>query len=86
MLHTRSLGGTVEIDGSRYDWELLSAPLLSDAEGWRGMTVSLRQHDMPRAAVLEFLAPKRLAKGLPKGRTHTTTRSLRKGWGQRRPR
>ncbi|OQA32978.1 MAG: hypothetical protein BWY57_01554 [Betaproteobacteria bacterium ADurb.Bin341] len=31
--------------------------------------VSLRQRDMPREAVLEFPTPKRLLKGLPKGRS-----------------
>lgn len=70
MLHTRGLGGTVDIDGSKYDWELLSEPQQSSLDGWKGMTVSLRQQDMPRDAVLEFPTPKRLLKGLPKGRSH----------------
>ena len=70
MLHTRALGGTVEIDGSRYDWQLLSEPQFSSDDGWKGMTVSLRRHDMQREAVLEFPTPKRLIKGLPKGRSH----------------
>ena len=70
MLRTRGLGGTVEIDGSKYDWELQSEPQLSSGDGWKGMTVSLRQKDMPREAVLEFPTPKRLLKGLPKGRSH----------------
>lgn len=70
MLHKHGRGGTVEIDGFKYDWELLTDPQLSSSDGWKGMTVSLRQHDMPRGAVLEFPAPKRLLKGLPKGRLH----------------
>ncbi|WP_166941451.1 hypothetical protein [Sphingopyxis panaciterrae] len=70
MLHMHGCGGTVEIDGLKYDWELLSGPQLSSSEGWKGMTVSLRQRDMPREAVLEFPTPKRLLKGLPKGRSH----------------
>lgn len=70
MHHPRALGGTVEIDGFNYDWEFLSEPQLSDGDGWKGMTVSLRQHDMPREAVLEFPTPKRLLRGLPKGRSH----------------
>lgn len=70
MSNIRSHGGTVEIDGSKYDWELLSEPQLSSGDGWRGMTVSLRQHDMPREAILEFPTPKRLLRGLPKGRSH----------------
>lgn len=70
MLHKHGRGGTIEIDGSKYDWELLSDPQLSTSAGWKGMTVSLRQHDMPRGAVLEFPAPKRLLKGMPRGRLH----------------
>ncbi|HWW57076.1 MAG TPA: hypothetical protein VN047_09310 [Sphingopyxis sp.] len=70
MLHMHGRGGTVQIDGVKYDWELLSEPQLSSSDGWKGMTVSLRQRDMPREAVLEFPTPKRLLKGLPKGRSH----------------
>ena len=70
MSNIRSHSGTVEIDGSKYDWELLSEPQLSSDDGWRGMTVSLRQQGMPREAVLEFPTPKRLMRGLPKGRSH----------------
>ena len=70
MLNTNGRAGTVEIDGSKYDWELRSEPQLSSSDGWKGMTVSVRQRDMPREAVLEFPAPKRLIKGLPKGRLH----------------
>lgn len=70
MLHKNGRGGTVEIDGFKYDWELESEPQLSSFDGWKGMTVSLRQQDMPREAVLEFPTPKRLLKGMPKGRTH----------------
>jgi len=29
MLHTHGRGGTVEIDGFKYDWELLSEPQLT---------------------------------------------------------
>lgn len=70
MLHPHGLGGTVSVDGFNYDWALQSEPQLSSSDGWKGMTVSLRQHDMPRAALLEFPTPKRLLRGLPKGRTH----------------
>jgi len=70
MLHMHGHGGTVQLDGVKYDWELLSEPQLSSSEGWRGMRVALRQRDMPREAVLEFPTPKRLLKGLPKGRSH----------------
>lgn len=70
MLHMHGRGGTVLLDGVKYDWELLSEPQLSSSDGWRGMRVALRQRDMPREAVLEFPTPKRLLKGLPKGRSH----------------
>ena len=70
MVHMQGRGGTVEIDGFKYDWEFLSDPQLSSSDGWKGMTISLRQRDMPREAVLEFPTPKRLMKGLPKGRLH----------------
>jgi hypothetical protein len=69
MSTIRKLSGTVEVDGSKFDWELVSEPKLSSDHGWRGMTVSLREQDMQREAVLEFPTPKRLMQGLPKGRT-----------------
>ncbi|MEG3181497.1 hypothetical protein [Sphingomonas sp. LT1P40] len=68
MLHTRSLSGTVAIDGLYYDWELRSEPQPCGDGDWKGMTVSLRQQDMQREALLEFPTPKRLLKGLPRGR------------------
>jgi hypothetical protein len=70
MLHPRGLGGTGEIGGFKYDWEFPSEPQLSSADGWKGMTVLLRQHDMPREAVLAFPTPRRLLRRLPKGRSH----------------
>jgi hypothetical protein len=70
MVQASGRSGTVDIDGLKYDWELLSEPQLSSSDGWKGMTVSLRRRDMPRAAVLEFPPPKRLMRGLPKGRLH----------------
>lgn len=68
MNHKTGRGGTVDIDGVKYDWELLTEPQLSSDDGWKGMTISLRQQDMTREAVLEFPTPKRLMRGLPKGR------------------
>ncbi|MDB5675636.1 MAG: hypothetical protein JWM65_2618 [Sphingomonas bacterium] len=68
MVHTHSLAGTVEIDGLKYEWQLLREPQFT-ADGWKGMTVSLRQMDTQREAILEFPTPKRLLKGLPKGRS-----------------
>jgi hypothetical protein len=62
MLYTNGRGGTVEIDGFKYDWELQSEPQLSSSDGWKGMTVSLRQRGMPREAMLEFPTPNRMRK------------------------
>lgn len=68
MVHTRSLAGVVEIDGLQFDWELQREPQCT-ADGWKGMVVSLRQTGSQREALLEFPTPKRLLKGLPKGRS-----------------
>jgi hypothetical protein len=68
MLNIRSLAGLVDIDGLKYEWQLQREPQWSDADGWKGMTVSLLQQDMQRGALLEFPPPKRLLKGLPRGR------------------
>ena len=68
MVHTHSLAGIVEIDGLKYEWQLQREPQCT-ADGWKGMTVSLRQTDSQREAILEFPTPKRLLKGLPKGRS-----------------
>jgi len=68
MSKSRSNAGTVEVDGVKYDWHLEREPHLSDDEGWKGMTISLLQRDAKRDAWLEFPPPKRLLKGLPRGR------------------
>jgi hypothetical protein len=68
MQNMRNLKGVVELDGLTYEWELQREPQLSDDEGWKGMAVSLLQEGSQRGAVLEFPAPKRLLKGLPRGR------------------
>jgi len=60
--------GTVHLDGFIYDWHLQREPHLSDDEGWKGMTISLLQRDARREALVEFPPPKRLLKGLPRGR------------------
>jgi hypothetical protein len=65
MVHTNSLAGIVDIDGLKYEWQLQREPQFT-ADGWKGMTVSLRQMDTQREAHLEFPTPKRLLKGLPK--------------------
>jgi len=80
--------GTVTVDGVAYDWHLHSDPHQSDDEGWKGMTISLLQQDAKSEALVEFPAPKRLLKGLPRGRLQlddaTITRCVRSavsaGW------
>ena len=68
MLNIRNLNGVVEVDGLKYDWELQREPQWSDVEGWKGMTISLQEQDTQRGALLEFPPPKRLLKGLQRGR------------------
>ena len=68
MSNSKSNAGSILVDGVTYDWRLEREPQLSDAEGWKGMTVSLLEHDAQREALIEFPAPKRLLKGLPRGR------------------
>lgn len=62
------LAGIVEVDGLHYEWELRSEPQWDDFDGWRGMTVALHQKGTQRGALLEFPPPKRLLKGMPRGR------------------
>lgn len=68
MLNMHNQAGTVLVDGVTYEWELRREPQWSDADGWRGMTIALLQADTQREAVLEFPPPKRLLKGLQRGR------------------
>lgn len=68
MLNMRSLAGVVDVDGLKYDWELQREPQWSDADGWKGLVISLLQQDSQRGALLEFPPPKRLLKGLQRGR------------------
>jgi len=68
MLNTHRLAGTVVVEGSHYEWELRREPQWSESEGWQGMTVALLQKDAQRGALLEFPPPKRLLKGLQRGR------------------
>lgn len=81
MSKSHSTAGTVTVDGIPYEWHLQSEPHLSDDEGWKGMTIAVLQQDAKRAAWLEFPPPKRLLKGLPRGRLQlddaTITRCVR---------
>ncbi|AOR78965.1 hypothetical protein QUC32_07610 [Novosphingobium resinovorum] len=65
---SNKLAGCVEVDGLQYEWELRSEPQWGDADGWRGMTVALLRRHTKRGALLEFPAPKRLLKGMQRGR------------------
>lgn len=81
MSKSHNVAGAVDVDGVTYDWRLQREPHLSDDEGWKGMTIALLQRDAKREALLEFPAPKRLLKGLPRGRLQlddaTITRCVR---------
>jgi len=68
MSSTHRLSGTVTVDGFDYEWELRREPQWSESDGWKGMAIALQQQDMPRGALIEFPPPKRLLKGLPRGR------------------
>ncbi|MES3152824.1 hypothetical protein [Sphingomonas faeni] len=79
MSNSRSTTGTVEIDGVKYDWHLQREPQWSDADGWKGMTISLLQQDAQREALLEFPPPKRLLKGLQRGRLQLDDATVSRG-------
>jgi hypothetical protein len=68
MLNIRSGTSNVDVDGVSYEWQLQREPQWSDDDGWKGMAVALVEKDKPRGAVLEFPPPKRLLKGLQRGR------------------
>jgi hypothetical protein len=68
MSMSNRLAGVVEVDGLQYEWELRSEPQWGDADGWRGMTVALLRKHTQRGALLEFPPPKRLLKGMQRGR------------------
>ena len=79
MSNVRSTAGAVDVDGFKYDWHLLREPQWSDDEGWKGMTICLQQQDTQRQALLEFPAPKRLLKGLPRGRLQIDDATVSRG-------
>lgn len=68
MLQTHRLSGTVDVDGFQYEWEVRREPQWGESDGWQGMTVALQQKDTKRGAVIEFPPPKRLMKGMQRGR------------------
>ena len=68
MTKIHKLSGIVDVGGFQYEWELRSEPQWSESEGWKGLTVALLRKHTQRGALLEFPPPKRLLKGLQRGR------------------
>lgn len=68
MAKTHRLAGTVDVEGHPYDWEVQREPQWSETEGWQGTVVALLRQGTQRGALLEFPPPKRLLKGLQRGR------------------
>ncbi|MBA4090455.1 MAG: hypothetical protein C0494_07680 [Sphingobium sp.] len=74
-----SSAGTVDVDGFTYEWELRREPQWSDIDGWKGMAIALLQKNMQRGALLEFPPPKRLLKGLQRGRLQINDAIIARG-------
>lgn len=79
MTQIHKLSGTVEVDGLPYEWELRGEPQWSENHGWKGMTISLLRKFTQREALLEFPPPKRLMKGLPRGRLQVSDAIIMRG-------
>jgi hypothetical protein len=79
MPNIRSSSSVVDVDGRTYEWQIQREPQWSDADGWKGMTVSLLQKDTQRGALLEFPPPKRLLKGLQRGRLQISDALVSRG-------
>jgi hypothetical protein len=79
MLNTRSSSSIVDVDGVKYEWHLQREPQYSDLDGWKGMLVALLQVDNQRGALLEFPPPKRLLKGLQRGRLQISDALVSRG-------
>ena len=79
MANMQKLGGSLDVDGQRYEWELRSEPQWIEPEGWKGTTISLNQKNTQRGALLEFPPPKRLMRGLPPGRLQVSDAILARG-------
>ena len=85
MTSTPKLSGIVEVDGHPYEWELRSEPQWSESQsrngsqGWKGMTVALLRKDTQREALLEFPPPKRLLKGMQRGRLQISDAIVTRG-------
>jgi hypothetical protein len=57
MLHTRSLTGTIELDGCEYRWDLRREPQWCTVDGFQGMLIGVRREDGDREALIQFPRP-----------------------------
>lgn len=79
MTSTPRLSGVLDVDGHPYEWELRSEPQWSENHGWKGMTIGLLRKHTQREALLEFPTPKRLMKGLQRGRLQISDAIVTRG-------
>lgn len=79
MSNIHRLAGIVDVDGLQYEWELRSEPQWGETDGWKGMTIALLQKGTQRGALLEFPPPKRLLKGLQRGRLQVSDAVVSRG-------
>jgi hypothetical protein len=79
MTNIHQLAGIVDVDGLQYEWELRSEAQWGESEGWKGMTVALLRKHTQRGALLEFPPPKRLLKGMQRGRLQISDATVSRG-------
>lgn len=79
MTNIHRLSGIVDVGGLRYEWEVRSEPQWRESEGWKGVTVALLQQHTQRGALLEFPPPKRLLKGMQRGRLQISDAIVSRG-------
>ncbi|MBC2665311.1 hypothetical protein H7F51_07250 [Novosphingobium flavum] len=79
MTNLHRLAGIVDVDGLQYEWELRSEPQWGESEGWKGMTIALLRKHTQRGALLEFPPPKRLLKGMQRGRLQISDATVSRG-------
>lgn len=79
MTNIQRLAGIVDVDGLQYEWELRSEPQWGESGGWKGMTIALLRKHTQRGALLEFPPPKRLLKGMQRGRLQISDATVSRG-------
>lgn len=79
MTKIHKLSGIVDVDGFQYEWELRSEPQWGESDGWKGMTFALLRRHTQRGALLEFPPPKRLLKGMQRGRLQVSDAVIIRG-------